>query len=304
MRNVDVDRSLTDSWTGFTKFNRTKNFPKEKCGPGSDLPRFKQQPGLIVCGLKLALACQKQLEKRTGKNGLQKNQSSTTLENREHSLHRSGRGEREETINNARKSWKFPWRPLCLARWEQREAQSRWRTLQARLEKLPAWNLGKVKSKKEAHSVEAQREKESPLCHTDGHLSSQNSELEPKYQKYQGRVALRGDIVKDDSGAHAVFTEQGSSASQMTAAKVMDVICKTCQIVQDKLAMQFCAPKFLKNPKVTVSTYFWKRLPQHKWPKSWSNIQDPVVPLERNLYGHPLAGLWWERQFEEVLMGV
>ena len=33
-----------------------------------------------------------------------------------------------------------------------------------------------------------------------------------------------GDIVKDDSGSNAVFTEQGSSASQMTAAKVMDVI--------------------------------------------------------------------------------
>ena len=33
---------------------------------------------------------------------------------------------------------------------------------------------------------------------------------------------LRRDIVKDDSGAYAVFTEQGSSASQMTAAKVVD----------------------------------------------------------------------------------
>ena len=37
---------------------------------------------------------------------------------------------------------------------------------------------------------------------------------------------LRGDIVEDDSGAYAVFTEQGSSASQMTAAKVMDVIAR------------------------------------------------------------------------------
>ena len=26
-----------------------------------------------------------------------------------------------------------------------------------------------------------------------------------------------------------------------------------------------------------------------------------MVPLERNLYGHPLAGLLWERQFEDVL---
>ena len=45
-------------------------------------------------------------------------------------------------------------------------------------------------------------------------------------------------------------------------------------------------------------------LPQHKWPKSWSNIEDPVVPLERNLYARPLAGLLWERQFEEVLLGL
>ena len=31
-------------------------------------------------------------------------------------------------------------------------------------------------------------------------------------------------------------------------------------------------------------------------------MEDPVVPLERNLYGHPLAGLIWERQFEKVLL--
>ena len=44
------------------------------------------------------------------------------------------------------------------------------------------------------------------------------------FKKYKGRVVLRGDIVKDDSGSCAVFTEQGSSASQMTAAKIMDII--------------------------------------------------------------------------------
>ena len=50
-----------------------------------------------------------------------------------------------------------------------------------------------------------------------GHLK--NAELEPKVQKYKGRVVLRGEIGKDGSGADAVLTEQGSSASQMTAAK-------------------------------------------------------------------------------------
>ena len=34
-----------------------------------------------------------------------------------------------------------------------------------------------------------------------------NAELETKHKKYKGRVVLRGDIVKDDSGSYAVFTE-------------------------------------------------------------------------------------------------
>ena len=60
--------------------------------------------------------------------------------------------------------------------------------------------------------------------------------------------------------------------------------------------------------------FFWNRkkrkrksiliLPRHEWPKSRSNFEDPVVPLKRNLYEDPLAGLLWERQFEEVLLGL
>ena len=40
---------------------------------------------------------------------------------------------------------------------------------------------------------------------------------------------------------------------------------------------------------------------RHKWPKSWSSIEEPLVLLERNLYGHPLAGLLRGRKFEEAL---
>ena len=93
-----------------------------------------------------------------------------------------------------------------------------------KLEKISAWNLTKVRSKKEV--IDEARTKGAKvhfaslmdICHL------KNAELEAKHQKYKGRVVLRGDIVKDDSGSYAVFTEQGSSASQMTAAKVMDII--------------------------------------------------------------------------------
>ena len=46
----------------------------------------------------------------------------------------------------------------------------------------------------------------------------------------------------------------------------------------------------------------WIRLPKHKWPKSLSTVEDPVIPLERKLFGHPPAGLLWARQFEKVLL--
>ena len=55
----------------------------------------------------------------------------------------------------------------------------------------------------------------------DGEHGEPYAVAEATHQKYKGRIVLRGDTVKDHSRSYAVFTEQGSSASQMTAAKIM-----------------------------------------------------------------------------------
>ena len=173
--------------------------------------------------------------------------------------------------------------------------------------KISAWNLTKVKSKKkvidEARTSGATVHFASlmDICHL------KNAELEAKHQKYKGRIVLRGDIVKDDSGSYAVFTEQKSSASQMTAAKIMDIISRLpgCDGQAADAVSAYTqvkmedAHKLSKIPKSECPD-IWIRLPRHKWPKSWSSMEDPVVPLERNLYGHPLARLFWERQFEKI----
>ena len=57
----------------------------------------------------------------------------------------------------------------------------------------------------------------------------------------------------------------------------------------------------LRTPKSECPDV-WIRLPRQKWPKSWSDIEDPVVLRSRKFYGHPLAGLLRERQFGEVLL--
>ena len=61
------------------------------------------------------------------------------------------------------------------------------------------------------------------------------------------------------------------------------------------------APTLSKISKSECSD-IWILLPKNKGAESCSSMEDPVVPLERNLYGHPLAGLFWERQFDKVLL--
>ena len=120
------------------------------------------------------------------------------------------------------------------------------------------------------------------ICHL------KNAELEAKHQKYKGRVVLRGDIVKDDSGSYAVFTEQ-ESASQMTASKIMDIISRLpgCDGQAADAVSAYTqvkiedAHKLLKISKSECPD-MWIRLPRPKWPKSSSSMEDPVVPLERN----------------------
>ena len=120
-------------------------------------------------------------------------------------------------------------------------------------------------------------------------------------QKYKGRVVLRGDVVKDDSGSCAVFAEQGSSASQLTAPKIMDIISKLPSWDREaadaisaytQVKMED-AHKFLKIPKSECAD-IWIRLPRHKWPKSWSSVEDPVVLLEtksaRSSFGKTVMG--------------
>ena len=176
-----------------------------------------------------------------------------------------------------------------------------------KLEKLPAWEMTKVKSNREVIK-EAQKEQRPvhfaslmDLCHL------KSAELEPTLQKYKGRVVLRREIVKDDSGSYAVFTEQGSSVSKLMVAKVIDVIARLpgcagqpadavsayAQVKMEDASILLKLPK-TECPDISI------RLQRHKWPKSWSNIEDPVVPLERNQYGHPPAGLLWERQVEKI----
>ena len=95
-----------------------------------------------------------------------------------------------------------------------------------------------VKSTKGGSSGSTKRQKESPLCHTDGDVSPQK--MRRWNQNYTSTEAesCSGWTLKDDSEACAVSTEQGSSASQMTAGKKW-MLLQDYQVVTDKQLMQY-----------------------------------------------------------------
>ena len=136
-----------------------------------------------------------------------------------------------------------------------------------------------------------------------------HAELEEALQKYKGRVVFRGDQVKDETGAMAVFTEQAASASSMSAAKFLDAIARMpgnsgehadgrkayTQVSLKDMARLLRLPPD-KCPEI------WITLPRDRRPAWWDSIDDPVVQLQVNLYGHPLAGLLWEKHLEDKLL--
>ena len=79
-------------------------------------------------------------------------------------------------------------------------------------EKLPAWQMTKVMSRKRGHSRGTERREDSSFCFICGHMSSQKCGVGAKIFEVQIRALM------------SYVPEQGSSASQMTATKVMDVI--------------------------------------------------------------------------------
>ena len=298
--NFDSNRSLSDSWKGFTRFILLKeNLSKDTCGPRRDWQKFKRPPDQIMYDQKCELELIKLLR-------IERNKQNTTiledwqeftllilmtkitkklskmwgeklerhiLQNGSYWHHEGGckagncipkdpkaiYGWKVESGESTRLRVEFS--PLTIH--EDRIAGKGFTSMTCynlvhkfislpqamkipdakaavdkewkKLETTPAWQLGKVKSKKD-FMLDAQRENKKvhfatvmDICHFKKHG------VETQIAKNNDRTVLRGDIVTDDSWAYAVFSEQGSSASKMTVARML---LRDCQIVTDKQRTQ------------------------------------------------------------------
>ena len=79
--NVEENGSLSDSWTGFTRFTLlNETLQKDICGRGRDGQPFKQHHVQITHGLTFGGELGKPLKEERNKNGQSRNQNSNMPE--------------------------------------------------------------------------------------------------------------------------------------------------------------------------------------------------------------------------------
>ena len=88
------------------------------------------------------------------------------------------------------------------------------------------------------------------------------------FHKYKGRVVFGGNNVRDENGNLALFQEQGASASNMVAGKMLDAIARLPGYAgENSDAQKAYTQAILADFEGDSET--WLEIPRDQWPKSW-----------------------------------
>ena len=124
----------------------------------------------------------------------------------------------------------------------------------------------------------------------------------PSLRKYKGRIVFRGDNVKVQNGAIAVFQELSASPSAIHSINsniAYGCIAGHKSTASDALQAYLQAELNTKHPT-------WVLIPKELWPEDWhqKGYQKPMCRLVKSLYGHPESGGHWERHLTKSVLAV
>lgn len=116
---------------------------------------------------------------------------------------------------------------------------------------------------------------------------------------YKGRIAPQGHNVHDETNTSAVFRDNSASASLIVSGKVVNAISLLPGFAEQQAdgvkdytqALLYNSPTDDRNHIPT-----WIFLPEDQCLPDWhKRFSRPVILLRVALYGHPLAGDFWDR---------
>ena len=168
-----------------------------------------------------------------------------------------------------------------------------------------SWRKSETRKK---WSMKQGRTAENPFCIIDGCLSSSEigagtsiSELQRQGRTPRWHCKRWFRRVRSVYWTRiiSISTDSRKSHGREIKASRMFRTSSWCNISLHSSRNGRCINVIQKIPKSECQE-IWIRPPKQKCPKSLSSMEDVV--LKKNLYGHPLARLLWERQFEKILL--
>ena len=117
-------------------------------------------------------------------------------------------------------------------------------------------------------------------------------EKSAEFHKHKGRICFRGDNVKDEHGAVAVFQEMSATPTTIQSANSnLAYGCLPGHKTTQADAVRAYVQAVLKGVYPT-----WVQVPKELWPADWKDkYTRPMCQLHKALYGHPESGGHWER---------
>eukprot|EP00971_Amphidinium_carterae_P350072 6491365-Amphidinium_carterae.1 len=185
------------------------------------------------------------------------------------------------------------------AEWHTEACQHALRDELKKLRSKNTWNEDKVREYKDV--LHDPTQKDAMFGRVFAILGQKNSEAISGEKPYKARAVFEGNRIHTKSGVapHELFQQLANTPSSMAAARlVMGLGASRNHKLTLRDVSQAYLQAFLEAPG-RVST--WASLPRSWWPSSWFDqagkprFEQPVVLLEKALYGHPEAGALWEQ---------
>jgi hypothetical protein len=137
-------------------------------------------------------------------------------------------------------------------------------------------------------------------------LGQKNSETAEEEGDYKGRVVVGGHRIGTSTGvpAHELFQAVSGPPSAMSSTRA---VLGTAALKGSHVTVRDAEMAYIQasmNGPGRPQT--WIRLPKNMHPNSWCKngiciYKDPVVLLDKALYGHPESGALWEAHLRRIL---
>ena len=129
-------------------------------------------------------------------------------------------------------------------------------------------------------------------------VSVKGYEKDPSEWVIKARIVFRGDAVRDESNQAAVFEELNASAPSSLAG--LNFVVAFSLLEGNACTTSDCIKAYVQSVlDSSCPTYVllpWELVPAHA-----RHVKQPVAPLVKSLYGHPLASASWQNHLTKIL---